>query len=106
MKDIPEYEKDLASIRNMMERSTKVLSLSGLSGVMAGVYAIIGAAVAYYLFFYPSSLLEVNVQSLIHPEIRWRLIAIATLVLVLSILTVLYLSNKKAKRNGVSLWGP
>ena len=52
---IPEYEKDLASIRTMMERSAKFLSLSGLSGVLAGVYALIGAAAAYFMAHYPIS---------------------------------------------------
>ena len=46
MKDVHEYEKDLSSIRNMMERSVKFISLSGLSGVLAGTYALIGAAAA------------------------------------------------------------
>ena len=41
MKEINEYEKDLASIRTMMERSVKFLSLSGVSGVLAGAIALI-----------------------------------------------------------------
>jgi predicted lysophospholipase L1 biosynthesis ABC-type transport system permease subunit len=40
--------EDLKAIREMMEKSSKFLSLSGLSGVMAGVTAIAGAAVAYF----------------------------------------------------------
>ena len=32
MKEVHEYEKDLASIRDVMERSAKFISLSGLSG--------------------------------------------------------------------------
>jgi predicted lysophospholipase L1 biosynthesis ABC-type transport system permease subunit len=55
MKEVQEYEKDIASIRNMMERSVKFISLSGLSGVLAGMYALIGAAVAYFISHYPIS---------------------------------------------------
>ncbi|MFT3753281.1 MAG: hypothetical protein QM800_10535 [Paludibacter sp.] len=40
--------EDLKAIREMMEKSSKFLSLSGLSGVMAGVTAVAGAAVAYF----------------------------------------------------------
>jgi hypothetical protein len=40
--------EDLKAIREMMEKSSKFLSLSGLSGVMAGSTAIVGSAVAYY----------------------------------------------------------
>lgn len=39
--------EDLSEIRHMMERSTKFLSLSGLSGVSAGLIALIGSYVAY-----------------------------------------------------------
>jgi hypothetical protein len=34
---------DLKEIRSLMEKSTRFLSLSGWSGIMAGVYALIGA---------------------------------------------------------------
>jgi len=39
------YLKDLSEIKNMMNRSSRFISLSGLSGVFAGCYAIIGAIV-------------------------------------------------------------
>ena len=37
----------LQDIRSMMERSTKFVSLSGLSGISIGVIALIGATIAY-----------------------------------------------------------
>ena len=37
---------DLKHIRSMMERSTKFLSLSGFSGIGAGLIAILGAICA------------------------------------------------------------
>jgi hypothetical protein len=37
----------LTDIRTMMERSSRFISLSGLSGVFAGIFALIGAGVAY-----------------------------------------------------------
>ena len=43
------YQEDLAHIRNMMEKSSRFISLSGLSGIFAGTFALIGAAIAYYL---------------------------------------------------------
>ena len=46
MEDIKEHLKDISEIRPMMERNSKFLSLSGLSGVSAGVCALVGAAVA------------------------------------------------------------
>jgi hypothetical protein len=42
MKPADHYQEDLASIRKMMEQSSKFLSLSGLSGILAGTYALLG----------------------------------------------------------------
>ena len=40
------YLEDLKEIRSMMEKSSRFISLSGLSGISAGIIAIIGAIVA------------------------------------------------------------
>ena len=47
MNDKEKHLQDLAQIRSMMERSSRFLSLSGLSGIFAGIYALIGAFVAF-----------------------------------------------------------
>ncbi len=106
MKEIPEYEKDLASIRNMMERSAKFISLSGLSGVLAGIYALAGAITAYYIIHYPISPFHYRIYSVNAPETLIKLIIIAAIVLAASLSTGLWLSHKKAKKNGLSLWSP
>ncbi|HEY9049568.1 MAG TPA: hypothetical protein VIN08_26900 [Ohtaekwangia sp.] len=104
MKQIQEYEKDIASIRNMMERSSKFISLSGLSGVLSGIYALAGATVAYFTIHYPISPVHFRQYSLQTPEALSKLVLIATLVLAASITTGLWLSHKKAKKHGEKLW--
>lgn len=104
MKDIPEYEKDLASIRTMMERSAKFLSLSGLSGVLAGIYALIGAAAAYFIAHYPISPFRYRIYSINDGNTLYKLIFVALIVLVASISTGLWLSNRKAQKSGARLW--
>jgi predicted lysophospholipase L1 biosynthesis ABC-type transport system permease subunit len=47
MENSNELEK-LDEIRNLMMRSSRFISLSGLSGVIAGLAALFGAAAAYY----------------------------------------------------------
>ncbi len=42
-----QHLQDLTEIRSMMERSSRFISLSGLSGISAGVFALIGAYLAY-----------------------------------------------------------
>ncbi len=97
------YLDDLHEIRQMMRKSTLFLSLSGLSGVLAGVYALIGAAVAYKLLqhhylYYPYVIIESKTFKAI--------IAIALLVLIASVLTAYLFSMRKAKRNGEKLITP
>ena len=104
MKQNKAYQKDLESIRNLMERSVKFISLSGLSGIMAGSYAIIGASIAYYLVHYPGSPFDYRIYSINNPEILIQLIVLAALVLASSILTGLWLSHRKAKKVGVKMW--
>ena len=104
-----EIQNDLASIRNLMERSSKFISLSGLSGVLAGVYALIGAALAYNLLYKGDWRIYIipteSGFSLFNNSIVIQLLLIAAVVLVLSIGTGVYLSYKKAKRNGQPLFG-
>lgn len=44
------HQEDLSHIRSMMERSSRFISLSGLSGVFAGLSALIGGMYVYQLF--------------------------------------------------------
>lgn len=104
MKEIPEYEKDLASIRTMMERSVKFISLSGMSGIMAGIYAVVGAAAAYRMVYYPDSPLAYRIETIQEASIVTRLSIIAALVLIASIGTGLWLSYRKAGKHNTNLW--
>ena len=104
MKNLHEYEKDIASIRTMMERSAKFISLSGLSGVLAGIYALGGALAAYYTVHYPISPLRYRIYSIRESDTLLKLIGIAAIVLIASIATGLWFSQQKAKKNGLKLW--
>ena len=99
-----DYLQDLSEIKNIMNRSTRFLSLSGLSGVLAGVYALIGAYLARIVLkdagFYNYSHNTINPNNL---EIK--LIGIAITVAVLSIVSAYFLTKLKAKKQGVKIWG-
>jgi hypothetical protein len=49
MAELNQHLRDITEIRSMMERSSKVLSLSGLSGVSAGFVAIAGTWFAQWV---------------------------------------------------------
>lgn len=71
-------------IKELMERSSKFVSLSGMTAVLAGVYALAGAYVAG--------------QLLRSEDNREGLIMVASLVLIVSIVTACILSWYKAKK--------
>lgn len=48
MENLREHLKDISDIRTLMENQTKFLSLSGLSGVIAGICALCGAGAALW----------------------------------------------------------
>ncbi len=104
MKEIHEYEKDLASIRSTMDRSGKFLSLSGLSGILAGCYALTGAVAAYAIAYYPISPGDHRLFAIDSRELISKILVIGVSVLVASISTVLLLSQKKARRTKATLW--
>jgi len=103
-----EIQDELASIRNLMERSSKFISLSGLSGILAGIYALIGAGLAYNMMYTGLSHTYVMSNHLngIHvPDERViLLLLIAVLVLVASLITGLVLTTRKAKAKGQPVW--
>ncbi|MFL9845157.1 hypothetical protein [Flavobacterium rhizosphaerae] len=93
-----DYLKDIKEIKMMMDRSSQFLSLSGLSGVLAGVYALAGAIAIKYI--------TADVYSNITLESREFSLCVGILagVLILSVGTALLLSASKARKNGESLW--
>lgn len=92
-------------IRNMMKKSTRFLSLSGLSGIFAGIYALIGTTIAYwYIQSLSSHWHRDTIESVDIYEVYLNFIVIAIGVLVLSIITAYFFSNRKAKRMGQNLF--
>lgn len=97
---------DLKEIRKMMETSSKFLSLSGLSGISAGIIALIGSSYAWYLInsfsnkaFHYIALGTIEEKS---TSLELKLISVALLILILAIsfgFLFTYLTAKKKKNN-------
>lgn len=99
-----EYAQDLATIRNIMEQRTKFLSLSGLSGIMAGVYALIGAFVASRIIVNESATMRYNENGFELDIIAIKLLTVALMVLVAALVSGLAFSYKKTKSEGKAFW--
>jgi len=93
------YLQDISEIKKMMNKSSQFISLSGLAGILAGVYALIGAFVANQLLMNHKTYyitLESRTFQLI--------VLIAFLVLVLSVVTATILTFGKAQKEGEKVW--
>ena len=87
------YLNDITEIKNLMNKSSRFISLSGLSGILAGVYALVGAWFAYKTIYFDTSTLGAYRDLIISEAAVIRLLVIATSVLVLSIITGILLSG-------------
>ncbi|MDQ3109540.1 MAG: hypothetical protein M3R17_06560 [Bacteroidota bacterium] len=99
MNETDDQLKALSEMRDLMNRSSRFLSLSGLSGICAGVFALIGAAVAWK-FLYAT---DVELYRDTYVRAYTFFFADAGLVLFFSLLGGWYFSNKRAKKAGVPL---
>ena len=88
---------DIRHIRSMMERSSKFLSISGISGVLAGVFATIGAILAYAVL---------KKEFTITGSLLYDFIIIAAAVLFCAVTAGLIFSVRKARKNNSKLWTP
>lgn len=105
MKEEKDYIRDITEIHSMMERTSKFLSLSGWSGVLAGIYALAGAYVAYTIFYFnPDKIAYEIPASPGGADGLGRLIILALTILVLAIGTAAFLAGKKAGKRNETLW--
>ncbi len=108
---------DLREIRSMMERSTRFLSLSGLSGICAGAFALLGAGIAWWYlakhgyYRYATNLLtgEALPANSSYAALERRDLYIfffmdAAIVLVLSLIAGFYFTYQRAQRQGQKIW--
>jgi len=88
---------DLKYIRSTMERSTKFLSLSGMSGIMAGAVALIGSFVAYLLIYKGYT---------VTGDLLIDMTVLAGVVMFLAAVFGFYFSWQKAQKNGIKFFMP
>ncbi len=104
----------LSEIKNMMEKSSRFLSLSGLTGIFAGIYALVGA----YLVYSDFNIISSDAASVTYSEFIktansgtdsvilkiQSLFTIGAIVLVLSLVTGYIFTSRKAKKQNLNVW--
>lgn len=99
------YIQDIAEMRSMMERSSRFMSLSGLAGVMAGIYALAGAWIAWQFFdFNPAQIDNSTSNPDGLPANLLMVIFLSVVVLILAIGTAVFLSYRNAHKRGEKFW--
>jgi len=107
MKATEKHLQDISEIRSIMERSSSFLTLSGLSGVFAGFFALLGAAFAYwaiYIKYIPNR--EIGIINNIPPsnELIILLFADAFIVLAFALSIGFVFTWRNTKRKGLKIW--
>ncbi|QBN18110.1 hypothetical protein [Flavobacterium nackdongense] len=98
------HQEDLSHIRSMMERSSRFISLSGLSGVFAGLSALIGGLYVYLLlksngldyFNGEHKLYSVNLVA--------ELVFIALIILVSALTFGIFFTIRKSRKYNLPIW--
>ena len=111
----PDPLAQLTEIRAIMERSSRFLSLSGLSGVGAGVVALLGAAAGHFYLqsHYPSEYGPAGYPHLVASTAAERqaalpfLLLLAGGVIAAALLIAFFFTRRRTRRSGQTLWsGP
>jgi len=104
--------QELRHIKNMMERSSRFISLSGLSGISAGICALIGAWLAHdYVYGEKEVLINVEVgivQAIANDYsivLNTWLFWIAAGTLAAAVMSALFFTWIKSKKANVPIWG-
>lgn len=104
MSEPQQHLETLREIRELMEKSSRFISLSGLSGVFAGLFALVGAACAFLILQAdPFS----HTDYATHSDQRTLLLLLldCVIVLVASLTVAVILTTRQARRKGQIAWG-
>lgn len=98
------HQEDLAHIRSMMERSSRFISLSGLSGVFAGLSALIGGLYVYQLFKVNGIEYFTDEHIVLSGSLVSELIWIGVIILVCAFVFGTFFTVRKSKKYNLPIW--
>ncbi len=98
--------QDIKDIRRMMDRSSRFISLSGLSGIAAGACALVGAYLGnkmlseYYGSYESVGFFSGDSFS----RLKIKMALLAAIVFTVAFISSFYLTWRKAKKQGLPIW--
>jgi uncharacterized membrane protein YidH (DUF202 family) len=95
----------LRDIKRIMDRSSRFISLSGLSGVSAGVFALIGAWFAYNMIH--EYYVRYNTRGYSGADFRsleWNLFILACSVLLAALVLAFFFTWRRTRRHNRPMW--
>lgn len=98
------HQEDLAHIRSMMERSSRCISLSGLSGVFAGLSALIGGLYVFQLFKANGIEYFGGQQIYVPASLVSQLFATGVVILICAFVFGLFFTIRKSKKYDLPIW--
>ncbi|QDH78767.1 hypothetical protein FKX85_06855 [Echinicola soli] len=102
--DQQKYIDDLREIREIMNRSSKFISLSGMSGIAAGIIALIGAYIANTMVYSQLDEGAINDVATDKMPLLYQLMWVGGLTLVCSVAAGVLFTRNTAKKKKQKLW--
>jgi hypothetical protein len=99
-----DYLQEIQKIRELMQDRSRFLSLSGLSGILAGIYALLGAAIAFKLTQTSETIAYNDLRAHVPSDILIELLMVAMAVFISALITALYFTHRKAKKHDEKVW--
>lgn len=103
MSNSKEHLQTISEIRSMMERSSRFISLSGLSGIFAGVFALCGAYAAYIKLNSLDGMYRL-LNNNAFADVIIFLLSDALIVLIASITFGIALTIRNSKKKSIKIW--
>lgn len=94
----------LQEIRSIMDRSSRFISLSGLSGISAGLTALTGAAVVMWYLSSHSIAYGESYPKALNQDTILFLITVALVVMVVALWLATFFTVRRAQRNNQRIW--
>ncbi len=98
------HQEDLSHIRSMMERSSRFISLSGLSGVFAGLSALIGGLYVYLLFKANGLDYFDGEHKIYSGNLVSELVWIALIILFFALTFGIFFTIRKSRKYNLPIW--